>query len=322
MLTPEGPVTTILLIFLLSCLICQVIGFAMLATLGTPGRPGWGWWAGSTITVMVTGMLYLLSASAGGTIGGEALPNAAMVATVALVGAGARRMNGRSSRVLLMTIALAAVIAVSWPDTSGWGSAFVAKQTGLAVFAAIGAVEIRRMPLRRTAGAGVLRVVLEFTVVHSIVRLFVRSVLGVTDGPVGVLVDTPATTVIHLTLTIVAAIGMIRVLRSGSARRDRTHAATVSLAAWPELRARLGGPASVALVGAVRDAFSGAFPDAVVRTRVAQGTVLLRRETALPDARHLADVAETAIRRSGIAGVDAATVTVVGGAPRDEEIPA
>jgi hypothetical protein len=182
-----------------------------------PGRV----WALAFLAGMLTTVAYLVWGVSPRTWWAVAIGNGSFVAGTGLLWLGCRRFNERSLRLPSILVGLASLMALvavvlAGPDGGDWAGAIV-MFAGIAAFAVAGTVETVTGEMGRNRNAAGLALVLGLQAVFYIVRSFVFVILGPESTLFQSWFDTIITSLLTVTLTIVAVV-TTSVLRAGRAQ--------------------------------------------------------------------------------------------------------
>ncbi|KQR88880.1 hypothetical protein [Microbacterium sp. Leaf179] len=130
----------------------------------------------SAVSALLCGAMNLFEAAGGGTTAAAA-GNATNVVAVGLLWAGARRLNARSA-IGAISVGAGGILMFGLTFLVPLDDATLVKTAGLAVFAALGALEMARRPLADLSGARLMTWTLGLYGVYNIARLAVVAVAG------------------------------------------------------------------------------------------------------------------------------------------------
>ncbi|KJL39182.1 hypothetical protein RR49_00557 [Microbacterium ginsengisoli] len=177
-------------------------------------------WAIAFLSGIGTSTAYLVWAVGVGGFVPIAIGNALFVSSAGCMWLGARAFNQRAVRGPVLLVALcvavsAAAVIVRGPAGGDWAGAF-AMFVNIAGFAALGAVEMRRRPVGRLRSSVSLAVVLGIQSAYYVARTVVFVASGPDSDLFRVGFGTISTSVLTVTLTIVAVVvtSVLRASRS------------------------------------------------------------------------------------------------------------
>lgn len=156
----------------------------------------------AALAALACSLANVIEASGGGTFS-AAVGNATNVVTVGLAWAGARRLNSRRA-IGAVTTGAAGILMLAVTFVVPLDDATLIKTAGLAIFAALAAVEFARRPLSELSGASVLVLTLSVFGAYNLYRV----VLGVTAGMSSALWEHTASTQITTILSALAIVAM------------------------------------------------------------------------------------------------------------------
>ncbi len=224
---------TITLVTALVIVVCAVLYLAetLMRKDGASGRL----WAVAFLAGVLTVACYLVWSVDPRAFIAVALGNGGFVSTAGFIWLGARAFNGR--RVGVAGAILAAIVVVviaaallAGPDGGDWAGA-VPMFVGNAVLAALGAVETRRGQMAAQRNAVGLTAVLILEAVYFVARTIVFLAQGPDSALFQQWFDSRATSILTITLTIVAVV-TTSVLRAGESQlrgQRETYAVHVAL---------------------------------------------------------------------------------------------
>ncbi|SDO46260.1 hypothetical protein SAMN04487848_1007 [Microbacterium sp. ru370.1] len=178
----------------------------------------------AAIAALLCGAMNVLEAAGGGETA-AAVGNAMNLVAVGLMWAGARRLNNRRA-IGAVSIAAGAVLMLGFTFLIPLEDATLLKTTGLAVFAALGALELARHPLGALSGARVLSGTLGVYAAYNLFRLAVFALFGIEPltgrGPVSP-ETTAAVSAVAIALVSFAVVRLGRQLDDAPAPGTRAH---------------------------------------------------------------------------------------------------
>lgn len=170
-------------------------------------------WSVSFLSGILTTFCYLVwSVGVTGTWIAVAIGNAAFVLSIGCLWLGCRHFNERPGRfpdiaVILLTMAAAIAAAATGPAGGDWAGAW-AMFIGIAVFAALGAVESRRGVMGRQSVAVPVTAVMALVMIYYTARTVVFLTMGAGDSLFTIWFGTPMTSLLTITMTIVTVVAL------------------------------------------------------------------------------------------------------------------
>lgn len=170
-------------------------------------------WSVSFLSGILTTFCYLVwSVGVTGTWIAVAIGNAAFVLSIGCLWLGCRHFNERPVRVpevavAILTVAVALAAAAAGPAGGDWAGAW-SMFIGIAVFAALGAVESRRGVMGRQSVAVPVTAVMVLVMVYYTARTIVFLTMGAEDPLFTIWFGTPMTSLLTITMTIVTVVAL------------------------------------------------------------------------------------------------------------------
>lgn len=155
----------------------------------------------ASISALACAAANIIEIAGGGTFAAAA-GNAANILAVGLAWVGARRLNSRAT-MGAVSAGAAAILMLAATFVLPLDDATLLKTAGMAVFAALAAVELQRRPLRDLAGSRVLTITLAVYGAYNAYRLVVAATAGM-SSPLWNDTASPQLTALLSALTIAA----------------------------------------------------------------------------------------------------------------------